>query len=124
MRDKLKPLDCMRCGGSLELHTIQTGMSTMGSYVKCSKCELQGKTFNEYHGNHMKLATEFWNTRAADSINQALIDALKAVDELWEGDKGFNEEKEACEGLEWDSPVYVVWKKARAALALAGGESE
>ena len=79
MQDKLKPLDCIRCGGSLELHTIQTGMSTMGSYVKCSECELQGKTFNDYHGNHMKLATEFWNARATDKTIEALVDALKDV---------------------------------------------
>ncbi len=106
--DKLKPLDCMRCGGSLELHTIQTGMSTMGSYVKCRKCGLQGKTFNDYDGNHMKLATEFWNARAADSINQALVDAL--------GDaKSF---------FQWSpagSEANRILLKIEAALLLAGG---
>ncbi len=56
--------------------------------------------------------------------HQALVDALEAVEELWGGDNGFNEEREACDSLEWDSPVYAVWKKIRAALLLAGGESE
>ncbi len=105
----------MRCGGSLELHTIQTGMSTMGSYVKCSKCELQGKTFNDYDGNHMKLATEFWNTRAADSINQALVDAFNPrtwtleMHEAWH--KNLPDMQKAFEALR------------EAALALAGMEN-
>lgn len=48
-----------------------------------------------------------------------MFEALKLVDELWDGDEGFLEEAKACEELGANSPVFIVWKKIRAAMQKA-----
>lgn len=49
-----------------------------------------------------------------------LEEALEKVDELWEGQAGYEREVDACADLAWESPVLHVWKKLRKALKKEG----
>ncbi len=103
MQDKLKPLkNCPFCNAKAYVDNPY--------FAQCSNalCTL----------SDWEMEIEEWNTRAADSINQALLTALKDVmDDLKSRAK-------------WDDDVKTIplgcgaFERAEAALAMAGGESE
>ena len=59
---------------------------------------------------------------SAVNTHDDLVAALEAVDKLWDGEQGYIAETKCCEQLDFESPVLVVHRMIRAALAKARGE--
>jgi len=129
MQDKLKP--CAHCGAEAQIY--YTGFNENDKrYVECSNCDCPVNDTWSYRTD--EAAINAWNTRSADSINQALVDALEEIDAL--ASRAYDEYKKDLgldkmlgvlpmpvppEGL---SKIYEIGKIVKAALLLAGGESE
>lgn len=110
--------DCHAMAVRVEELTIREAKLTAENEELKSQNERLERKKDDYPNVLAKIFNDLEFVRKTAMEREAkLVEVLEAVDALWSGDEGFEEEKKACESLDWKSPVYGVWMKIRATLS-------